>query len=235
MIPILCLRQNCHLNYVADENNYDVLFLRTENDMVQIDIPAAFIVSMLSIDLSRKALLQEFQNNQADKPALYYRILFRSVFFAGIVIAPAGIYLLAGWPGWEQIYWSKRFEEVMHTGWANALLPALFVMAIVFSAWLGHTLGCGLLTTGKEKYIRPTYIIVLIIVTVVVLACYPSFLLMGTYDQYHGSDRDSMPYVWANPYGFSTAWVGVMIFFAVTIISLICITVRENKRIIGKD
>jgi len=61
------------------------------------------------------------------KPAIYYRYLFRSVFFAGFVIAPAGIYLLSGWPGWEQIYWSKRFEEVMHTGWVNAL-PVLGVI-----------------------------------------------------------------------------------------------------------
>ena len=66
---------------------------------------------------------------------------------AGMVIAPAGIYLLAGWPGWEQIYWSKRFEEVMHTGWANALLPALFVLFIMLAAYAGHVLGYRWLTT----------------------------------------------------------------------------------------
>ncbi len=94
--------------------------------MVQIDIPAGFVISMLAIDLGRKALKKDYQNSQTEKSTLYYRYLFRSVLFAGMVIAPAGIYLLAGWPGWEQIYWSKRFEEVMHTGWVNALLPALF-------------------------------------------------------------------------------------------------------------
>jgi heme/copper-type cytochrome/quinol oxidase subunit 2 len=202
--------------------------------MVQIDIPAAFVVSMLSLDLGRKVLQKEAPKANAGKPAVYYRFLWRSVFFAGFVIAPAGTYLLAGWPGWEQIYWNRRFEEVMHTGWFNAMLPALFVMAIVFAAWLGHVIGYRWLMSGKEKYLRPTYIAVLIIVTIVVLCCYPSFLLMGTYDQYHnlnGQTRESMAKVWSNLYGFSVAWVGVMIYFAVAMACLILTIWKEKSRL----
>lgn len=200
--------------------------------MVQIDIPAAFVVSMLSIDLGRKVLKDGAEKSSESKPAIYYRYLFRSVFFAGFVIAPAGIYLLSGWPGWEQIYWSKRFEEVMHTGWLNAILPALFVMAIVFAGYWGHTLGYRWLVSGKAKYLRPTYIGVLIAVSIVVLSCYPSFFLMGTYDQYHNLNdqtRESMAYVWNNPYGFSVAWIGVMIYFAVAIAYLILTIWKENR------
>jgi uncharacterized BrkB/YihY/UPF0761 family membrane protein len=153
--------------------------------MVQIDIPAGFVVSMLAIDLGRQALKKGYHNTPTEKSAVYYRYLFRSVLFAGMVIAPAGIYLLAGWPGWEQIYWSKRFEEVMHTGWTNALLPALFVLFIMLATYAGHVLGYRWLTTGKEKYIRPTWIGLLIVVGIIVLLNYPSFLLVGTYDQYH--------------------------------------------------
>ncbi len=192
--------------------------------MVQIDIPAAFIISMLSIDLGKKALEKEAKNTVKDKPAIYYRFLFRSIFFAGFVIAPAGIYLLSGWPGWEQIYWSRRFEEVMHTGWVNALLPALFVMAIVFGAYWGHILGYKWLINGKSKYLRPTYIGVFILVAVVVLINYPSFLLLGTYDQYHnlnGQTREAMASVFSNPFGFSTGWVVVMIYFAISLMYLI--------------
>lgn len=200
--------------------------------MVQIDIPAAFVVSMLSIDLGRKVLKEGAEKSGEAKPAIYYRYLFRSVFFAGFVIAPAGIYLLSGWPGWEQIYWSKRFEEVMHTGWVNALLPALFVMAIVFAGYCGHTLGYRWLVSGKAKYLRPTYIGVLIAVSIVVLSCYPSFFLMGTYDQYHNLNdqtRESMASVWSNPYGFSVAWIGVMIYFAVAMSYLILTIWKENR------
>ncbi len=200
--------------------------------MVQIDIPAAFVVSMLSIDLGRKVLKEGAEKSGEAKPAIYYRYLFRSVFFAGFVIVPAGIYLLSGWPGWEQIYWSKRFEEVMHTGWVNALLPALFVMAIVFAGYCGHTLGYRWLVSGKAKYIRPTYIGVLIAVTIVVLSCYPSFLLMGTYDQYHNvgdQTRESMSKVWSNLYGFSVAWIGVMIYFAVAMACLVLTIWKENR------
>ncbi len=200
--------------------------------MVQIDIPAAFVVSMLSIDLGRRVLKEGAEKSGEAKPAIYYRYLFRSVFFAGFVIAPAGIYLLSGWPGWEQIYWSKRFEEVMHTGWVNALLPALFVMAIVFAGYCGHTLGYRWLVSGKAKYLRPTYIGVLVAVSIVVLSCYPSFFLMGTYDQYHNLNdqtRESMASVWSNTYGFSVAWIGVMIYFAVAMAYLILKIWKENR------
>jgi hypothetical protein len=64
--------------------------------IVHIDIPAAFVVSILSIDLGRKVLKQGAEKSGREKPAIYYRYLFRSVFFAGFVIAPAGIYLLSG-------------------------------------------------------------------------------------------------------------------------------------------
>lgn len=204
--------------------------------MVQIDIPAAFVVSMLSIDLGRRVLKAEAEKTDKGKPTMYYRYLFRSIFFAGFVIAPAGIYLLAGWPGWEQIYWSKLFEEVMHTGWVNALLPALFIMAIVLAGYLGHVLGYRWLIHGKAKYLRPTYIGVLVVVGIVVLLNYPSFLLVGTYDQYHnlnGQIRDAMEYVWSNPYGFSVGWVGVMIYFVVALGYLIVKIRKESQSYAG--
>jgi TRAP-type C4-dicarboxylate transport system permease small subunit len=200
--------------------------------MVQIDIPAAFVVSMFAIDLSRKTLKIDAVCKGSSKPAAYYRCLCRSLFFAGFVIAPAGVYLLAGWPGWEQIYWSKRFEQLIHTGWTNALLPALFVMAIVMGAYLGHILGYRWLMNGKEKYLRPTYIGTLAIVAAVVIACHPSFLLVGTYDQYHnlnGQNREAMASVFSNPFSFSGAWVGVMVYFTAAM-ALLCINiVKENR------
>ena len=202
--------------------------------MVQIDIPAAFAVSLLSIDLGRKALKKAGANNPQEKTALYYLYLSRSLFFAGFVIAPAGIYLLSGWPGWEQIYWSRRFEEVMHTGWVNALLPAFFVMAIVLGAYWGHILGYRWLMSGKEKYVRPAYIGVLLLVAVVVLSCYPSFLYVGTYDQYHnlgGQSREAMGSVFHNPFGFSAGWLGVMIYFSAAFALLWWKIIRENREI----
>jgi hypothetical protein len=63
----------------------------------------------------------------------------------------------------------------MHTGWVNALLPALFVMAIVFAGYCGHILGYRWLISGKAKYLRPAYIGVLVVLSIVVLSCYPSF------------------------------------------------------------
>lgn len=204
--------------------------------MVQIDIPAAFVASQLFLDLGRKTVLKEAaaaEQPGRSKPAVYYRFLARAMFFAGFVIVPAGIYLLAGWPGWEQIYWSRLFENVKHGGWFNATLPALFVMAIVAAGYLGHVLGYRWLVTGRGKYLRPTYISVLLAVGILVLVHYPSFLLVGTYDQYHnmhGQSRDVMAYAWENPFDFSIAWVGVMLFFFVTLMWMIIIVRREARR-----
>jgi hypothetical protein len=198
--------------------------------VVQIDLPAAVAVSMLFLDAGRKVILAGHAKGEAEQRAVYYKFLFRSVFFAGAVVAPAGIYLLAGWPGWEQIYWSRRVEHVIHSGWLNPLLYALFVLAIVVAGYLGHVIGFRWLTGGRAKFLRPTYIGLLIIVGVIVLLNYPAFLLVGTYDQYHnlgGLSRAAMPSVWSNPHDFSAAWIGVMIYFIVTLGIALLVIRRE--------
>jgi hypothetical protein len=197
--------------------------------MVQIDIPAAFVVSQFLLDVGRKTVQADARTaaGKAGRPASYYRFLFRSIFYAGAVIAPAGIYLLAGWPGWEQIYWSERVEQLIFR-WDNALIPALFVLSIVLAAYVGHILGYHWLVTGREKYLRPTYVIVLLAVTVLVLLNYPSFTLMGTYQEYH-HDRAAMTPVWQNPHDFSVAWVGVMLYFATTLLYLFLKTRKEAR------
>ena len=84
--------------------------------MVQLDIPAAFAVSMFFVDVARKPLKHEAEKTPDQPSKAYYRFLFRSIFFAAFVVSPAGLYLLAGWPGWEQLYWSRRFENLILQG-----------------------------------------------------------------------------------------------------------------------
>ena len=205
--------------------------------MVQLDIPAAFAVSMVFIDVGRNILKREAEETPGETPRAYYHFLFRSIFVAGFVISPAGLYLLAGWPGWEQLYWSKRFEELILQGWFNALLPAFFIMSIVLAGYLGHILGYRLITTGKEKYLRPTYIGVLILSSIPVLLSYPAFLLVGTYDQYHnlnGQTREAMVYAWKNPYGFGVGWLGVIIYFTASLLYFF-LKIRKESREYSTD
>lgn len=196
--------------------------------MVQIDIPAAFIASQLFLDLGRNMIKKEIVKDPDDHPAIYYKFLFRSVFFAGFVIAPAGIYLLTGWPGWEQLYWTERVEKpIFHL--FNAMIYPLFIMAIVFCGYLGHIIGYRWLVTGKEKYLRPTYITLLIAVTIVVLLNYPAFTLVGTYQEYH-FNRQVMQPAWDNPHDFSIGWLIVMVYFT---ISFLCLSLKirnENMK-----
>ena len=52
--------------------------------MVQIDIPAAFVASMLFLDVGRKTVEKESGSDASARPAVYYRFLFRAVLFAGV-------------------------------------------------------------------------------------------------------------------------------------------------------
>ena len=201
--------------------------------MVQLDIPAAFVASMFFADLGKKILRREAEKSEGKKTGAYYRFLSRSVLFAGLVICPAGIYLLAGWPGWENIYWYRRFEELILRGWVNALLPTAFLMSIIISGYIGFRLGYRLIIKGKEKYLRTIYIGVLLLSFVPVLLSYPSFLLVGTYDEYHnvtGQTRDMMPKVWDNPYEFGVGWLGVMIYFVIMLLIVSARIRREVKK-----
>ena len=196
--------------------------------MVQIDMPAAFIASMFFLDIGRKTIRKEAEKTEDKRPKVYYRFLFRSVFFAGAVIVPAGIYLLAGWPGWEQLYWTERVENVMFN-WVNPLIPALFAMAIVLSGYIGHTLGYRVVVRGKEKYLRLIYILVLAAVIILVLFNYPAFILHGTYQEYH-SNRDAMEYVWENPHDFSTGWIIVMGYCSISFLYLVLRIKIESRK-----
>jgi hypothetical protein len=195
--------------------------------MVQIDIPAAFVASQLMLDLGRDAIKAQAAANPERPSPLYYRYLTRTLLFAGVVIAPAGIYLLAGWPGWEQLYWTERVEQVIFQP-LNALLPALFVLAIVVAGWAGHVIGYNWLVSGKEKYLRPTYLGLLGLVAAVVLSTHPAFLLVGTYQQYH-HDRGAMGSVWSNPHDFGLGWCGVMVYFALAFVWLVWRTRKDAR------
>ncbi len=199
--------------------------------MVQIDLPAAFVASMFFLDVGKKIVKREAARAAGKRPVVYYKFLFRSVLYAAAVIAPAGLYLLAGWPGWEQLYWSERVENTTFN-WVNALIPAAFVAAIVLAGFLGHILAYRWLTTGKEKLIRPTYIAVLVVVTVSVLLNYPAFLLVGTYQEYH-FNRGAMAFVWENPHGFAIGWAIIMSYFVAATLFIFFKIRREAKRVEG--
>lgn len=196
--------------------------------MVQIDIPAAFIASQLFLDVGRRIIKEEASKGSKRGSAVYYKFLFRSLFFAGFVIAPAGIYLLAGWPGWEQMYWTERVEKPIFNIFNAAIYP-LFIMAIVFGAYLGHVIGYRWLTTGKEKYLRPTYILIFVAVAILVLFNYPAFTLVGTYQQYH-FNRNAMEPVWSNSVGFMGGWLIVMVYFTVSFLYLFFKIRNESKK-----
>ncbi len=199
--------------------------------MVQIDVPAAFVASMFFLDVGKSIVKKETAEATGRRPAVYYKFLFRSVLFAAAVIAPAGNYFLAGWPGWEQMYWFESPEHVVFN-WVNAFIPAVFVAAIVLAAYAGHVLAYRWLISGKERFIRPTYIAVLVAVAAVVLLNYPAFLLVGTYREYH-FDREAMGFVWENTHGFTAGAAIIFSYFLVTTIYLLFKIRKEIKRVEG--
>jgi hypothetical protein len=141
--------------------------------MVQIDIPIAFIISQLTIDIGKDIIKAKAKEEKGAKPKIYYQYLARCLLVAGLVIAPAGGYLLAGWPGWESQYWWWRFEQPMYSN-MNALLPALFTFTIVLGGYLGFELGYRLVVSDRERYLKPIYIGLLALTSGTVLLGWPA-------------------------------------------------------------
>ncbi len=195
--------------------------------MVQIDIPLAYITSQLFLDIGKKRIIKEAQETDNLKPAIYYKYFYRSILFATLVVAPVGIYFLAGWPGWEQMYWTDRVENLIFN-WVNALYPPLFLIAIGLAGYLGHVLGYKWLVTGKEKYLKPSYISVLIAIAILVLFNYPAFILGGTYQDYHFS-RESMEPLWNNPQDFLYGYAFAGSYFLISFIYMVVKIRKESK------
>ena len=68
-------------------------------------------------------------------------------------------------------------------------------------------------------------------VGIIVLVNYPSFLLVGTFDQYHnlnGQAREAMASVFHNPHGFSVGWVCVMVYFVVAL-GYLCLKILRER------
>ena len=196
--------------------------------MVQLDVPAAFMVSQLFVDLGRRTI--RAAKTEQERRLLYHKFLTRSLLFAGLIIVPGGSYLLSSFPGWESLYWMPFAERMaFHPG--NALLFPFFVGGIVAGGWLGHHLGFNWVVSGRDKYLRPTYLGVLVAACLVVLASYPSFILLGTCDQYR-HDRAAMEYVWNNPHNFMLAWgIPMAIFFVVLVV--MALRIRRESQMAG--
>ena len=195
--------------------------------MVQIDIPIAFIISQLTIDIGKDVIKAKAKEEKGSKPKIYYQYLARCLLVAGLVIAPAGGYLLAGWPGWESQYWWWRFEQPMYSN-VNALLPALFTFSIVLGGYLGFESGYRLLISNRERYLKPIYIGLLALTSGSVLLGWPAPVRVGTLQEFV-TNPTGMAYLWDNWRGFFTGWVGVIVFFLATFAFYLIIQVREAR------
>ncbi len=195
--------------------------------MVQIDIPIAFIISQLTVDIGKDIIKTKAKEEKGDKPKIYYQYLARCLLIAGLVIVPAGGYLLAGWPGWESQYWWWRFEQPMYSN-VNALLPALFSLSIVLGGYLGFELGYRLLMSDREIYLKPIYIGLLALTSGAVLLGWPAPIRVGTFQEFHTNPAD-MSYLWDNWRGFFTGWLGVIVFFAIAFAFFVIIQLREAR------
>jgi len=93
---------------------------------------------------------------------------------------------------------------------------------------IGHVIGYRWLTTGRGRYLRPTYVGLLLAVGALVLANYPAFLLVGTYREYH-VQRAAMARVWQNPHNFSVGWALVMLCFTIALVYFIARVRRDAE------
>lgn len=155
--------------------------------MVQVDIPAAFVCSQVFAWSGRRWLADE-------KPSWTGRYTAIAFAYSAMVVGACGLYLLAGWPEWEVMYW---FESVrMDTAnFGNALLALVAPLFIVVTGLAG---GAGFMLAHQwARAGKPRRILVALwtgaALAVAMFALNPSApMFVGHYHDYHAYIREAV-------------------------------------------
>ncbi|MBF0587759.1 MAG: hypothetical protein HQL53_01375 [Magnetococcales bacterium] len=118
--------------------------------MVQVDLPAAFVVGQLFAALSSEYLRKEPRlfTNRLTGPVNLFMICF---------FVPVGI-LMIGWPTWEVMYITDWLEGPYNRPLAAGFY-VLFGIVMVLLANVGFMLGHHWYREGRDKWVRNSIIL----------------------------------------------------------------------------
>jgi hypothetical protein len=170
--------------------------------MVQVDLPAAFATGQLFSLLSSRYLEKE--------PKIFTNGLLGPLnFYLTCGLAPAGLYLLIGYPSWEVMYltdWVERpFDRPLVAGFY-----VVFLMLIVFLGNVGFTLGHHWLRLGRYRWVLWGTILGYVATVTPFLLRWGVWFKVGTYQEFLDGNGYSF---WSPP--FFTGWLVVMSYMVV--------------------
>jgi len=162
--------------------------------VVPTDIQVAFITGALFVDLGRRHIESEHSASPERSRLVYCRFRNLSVIYAALFLAPVIAVFFCAWPAWETQYWCQEAEKLRGDGLLS-LLAGLYTACLVLAAYFGNWLSFRWLVSGRGHLIRPVYLAVGAITTVIFLIKWPAPIKLGSVAQFE-ADPNAMPYIW---------------------------------------
>ncbi|MDH3892386.1 MAG: hypothetical protein OEV49_15030 [candidate division Zixibacteria bacterium] len=162
--------------------------------VVPTDVQVAFITGALFVDLGRRHIVSEHSASPERSRLAYCRFRNLSVIYAALFLTPVIAVFFSAWPAWETQYWCLQAEQLRGDGLLS-LLAGLYLIGLVLAAYLGNWLAFRWLVSGKGHLIRPVYLAVGAVTTVIFLIKWPAPIRLGSAAQFQ-TDPNAMPYIW---------------------------------------
>ena len=169
--------------------------------MLAIDVPIATLAGLVLAEGGRGMI-----ESQDEHKTAFMRVVV--LMFGAIFITPTPFYYFLGWPSWETNYLWQWVDQIYDSPIRAAFSYVLFALAII-PAYLGFELGRYFILKGKAKWVRISYIALLVLVgAIVFLMREATFNVSSTYAAHHGNI--SSPFM---QHPFVTGWVITSLYF----------------------
>jgi hypothetical protein len=169
--------------------------------MLAMDVPIAVMAGLVLSEAGSKMI-----EKKDDQKTLFLRVLV--CMFAAIFITPTPFYYLLGWPAWETNFLWKWVDGIADHPLRASFAYALFALAIIPTV-IGFEAGRRLILRGKHKWVRISYIAMLVLVGVIIfLMRDTTFNIASSYAKYEAKEMYSF---WTHP--FMTGWAITSLYF----------------------
>ena len=185
--------------------------------MVQVDLPAAFMLGHILSNTAKKFLKKEpnlLTNKMLGPVNLYLSCGF----------APIGMFLLIVWPSWEVLYVTDWLENVLNQPFTG-LCYVLFPIGMVVLGNIGFILGHYWFRKGKDLFVYIGIAVSAVLTGLPYLIYWGVYWKIGTYAEVKSGGGYSF---FAPPFIVSLAILGV--FFTGTLVLIIQVLRRMSKK-----
>jgi hypothetical protein len=183
--------------------------------MMAMDIPLAMFTGQVLAESGKNML-------KGDNPDQHYFMKSIILIYTLIFFTPTPFYYFLGWPAWELNFLWRWQDHIMDNPLRAASAYAIVFVTVV-PAYLGFLIARSWIRKGKEKWVRYSYIALLLITGLIVLLNYDiTFNVASTYEKFAAGDTYSF---WTFPF-----WLGWAIFAAYYWVSLIAFYLWIKKK-----